>query len=386
MPWKVSPVSQIRLTLVHHVRSLHHSVTDAARQFGVSRKTANKWLAVYDRDPHNPLLDRSRRPLSCSPRHTDPVLEQTILQLRDRFNWGPRKLHAYLLAQGDTPLPSIRTFAAVLQRNGRIAANNLPDEQTTPLPLQRFERPAPNDLWQVDHKGPVEIQRRRLLPLSIIDDHSRYCLAFRPLPDKTLARAWDVLWDVFGEVGLPASILTDNAFNVMTPLSSVGIGWFDARLLCLGIQPIHGQPYHPQTQGKVERFHRTADRELIDFNARHDNELNFNTDLQAWREVYNHLRPHEAIGDQPPGSRWRPSQRPRPAKLPSPQYPSGSLVHRVAANGTIPVNKCRVMVGKGIIAQHVLIKHQDPGFVRIFYCQQEIRSLWIDQLQREKIN
>src|SRR4051812_30454056 len=96
MPWKVAPVSELRIALVHYVRTQHHSVADAAREFGVSRKTANKWLAVYDEHPDQQLLDRSRRP-GHSPDKTDDATEQLILQTRKRFNWGPRKIRAYLL-------------------------------------------------------------------------------------------------------------------------------------------------------------------------------------------------------------------------------------------------------------------------------------------------
>src|SRR5689334_20581342 len=245
MPWKVTPVSELRIALVHCVRTLGRSVAQAARDFDVSRKTANKWLAVYDADPARPLLDRSRRP-ARSPHKTDDALQQLILDTRKQFNWGPRKIHAYLLTR-QHELPSIRTVASILKRNGCVDPPTQP-----PGDLQRFQRPAPNDLWQIDHKGPIQVERRKLLPLSILDDHSRYCLAFEPLEDRTMARAWTVLWNVLGDVGLPNSILTDNAFNTMGIDRPVGLSWFDARLIRLGIRPIHGRPYHPQTQGKVE--------------------------------------------------------------------------------------------------------------------------------------
>src|SRR5205085_7174456 len=158
-------------------------------------------------------------------------------------------------------LPSARTCAAILARHGRVAG---PAAAAEP-PVQRFERDAPNQLWQVDHKGPVEVERRAVAPLTVIDDHSRYCLAFRPLDDKTMATAFAVLWDVFGDAGLPEAILSDNAFNT-TGVAAPGLSWFDSRLLRLGIRPAHGRPYHPQTQGKCERLNGTGAREFIYFN------------------------------------------------------------------------------------------------------------------------
>jgi transposase InsO family protein len=377
MPWKVTPVSELRIALVHCVRTLGRSVAQAARDFDVSRKTANKWLAVYDADPARPLLDRSRRP-GHSPHKTDDALEQLILDTRKQFNWGPRKIHAYLLAR-QHQLPSIRTVASILKRNGCI------DPPTTPAAdPQRFERPAPNDLWQIDHKGPIEVDRRKLLPLSILDDHSRYCLAFEPLEDRTMARAWTVLWNVLGDVGLPNSILTDNAFNTMGIDRPVGLSWFDARLIRLGIRPIHGRPYHPQTQGKVERLHGSANRELLFFNARRDCTDHFITDAHQWRQTYNHLRPHEALGDQPPVSRWRPSDRKRPDELPEPSYPDNSLLRKVCQEGIVRFAGCRILVGRGISSQFIRIE-EHAAELKIFYCHHQLRSLSTEQLTKDKV-
>jgi transposase InsO family protein len=377
MAWKVAPVSELRIALVHLVRTHHASVKHAAEVFGVSRKTAYKWLAVHAADPATPLVDRSRRPKRC-PAQTPIATEQQVLQVRRQFNWGPRKIRAYLQARGQL-LPSIRTVANILKRQGCIDPPPAPAAE-----LQRFERAAPNELWQIDHKGAVEVERRKLLPLSILDDHSRYLLAFEPLIDRTMARAWEVLWNVMGEVGMPASILCDNAFNTMGIDRPVGLSWFDARLIRVGIRPVHGRPYHPQTQGKVERMHGSANDELIYFNARRDCTQHFIADVHAWREVYNHLRPHEALGDCPPLSRWRPSDRKRPGHLPEPSYPQGSLLRKVCAEGIVRFGGCRILVGRGISSQMVAIEDHGQQ-LKIFYCQHQLRCLSTEQLLKDKV-
>src|SRR5438067_719031 len=169
MPWKEFPMHEQRSAFVHLVRSLYYSVSQAAREFGISRKTAHKWLARYKEDPDIPLLDRSRRP-SRSPARSDAVLEQKTLEVRKQFGWGPRKIRAYLINQKlhEGPLPSVRTFANILSRSGCIHP-----QSSDPSPSQRFERPEPNELWQVDHKGPVEVERQKVMPLTVLDDHSR---------------------------------------------------------------------------------------------------------------------------------------------------------------------------------------------------------------------
>jgi transposase InsO family protein len=365
MPWEVSPVSEIRLAFVHHVLTLRRPVAAACRDFGVSRTTAYKWLARYRAGPAQALADRPRRP-HHSPQQTPAVVEQAILEVRDRFGWGPRKIHAHLIAQG-AALPSARTVAAVLRRPGRVGAAPPP-----PDPPQRFERAAPNQLWQCDFKGRLEVGRRRVYPFTALDDHSRFLLALRPCLDQTMATAWAALWDAFGEFGLPDAVLCDNAFG--SPADAPGVSWFEARLLRLGIRPVHGRPYHPQTQGKVERLHGTLQRELWP-RARRDSLDHFAADLDAWRTaVYNPVRPHEALGDVPPLARWRPSDRRRPAQLPAVEYPPGSVLRKVSTVGDVRWRRYRILAGRGLVGEYVRVEEAD-GEVLLHYAATEIRRL-----------
>jgi transposase InsO family protein len=395
MPWKAPTVSELRFAFVHAVRSTGVPVARAARDFGVSRKTAFKWLKVYDAlaDPAAPaaaLRDRPRRPRR-SPARTPAAVEAAVVAVRDRRNWGPRKIHHYLLQQaardGLPPpvgLPSARTCAAILYRHGRVGVR--PPPPPDPSSLQRFERDRPNALWQVDFKGPLEVARRDTTPLAVVDDHSRYLLAYRPCADRTMATAWDVLWGVFGEVGLPEQLLADNGFRAQQGLAAgapaPGLGWFDARLLRLGVAPCHGRPYHPQTQGKVERLNGSSDRELNCFDARRDCDEHYAADCERWRGAYNALRPHEAIGDVPPVTRWRPSDRPRPRELPDAHsyYPAGAETRTVSTSGDVRVDGYRILCGRGITGQPVRIERRDKGLA-VFYCRKEIRNLSQDQLR-----
>ena len=134
--------------------------------------------------------------------------------------------------------------------------------------------------------------------------------------------AWTILWDAFGDAGLPEQLLSDNAFSTMGTSRPAGISWFDARLIRLGIRPSHGRAYHPQTQGKVERMHGSSVRELINFNARRDSPEHFRQDCNRWRSTYNNIRPHEALDDQTPASRWTPTPT-------QPNAPKRALERRV---------------------------------------------------------
>lgn len=376
MPWKVDPVPEQRIALVHAVRTAGLPVAEAARRYGVSRKTAFKWLARHDAEPDRPLADRPRRPRS-SPRRTAPDAEAAVLEARDRWGWGPRKLHALLKSQG-LPAPPARTIAEILRRHGRVAAAPAPGAPAPPP--QRFQRGSPNELWQLDFKGPIEVGRRRVVPLSVLDDHSRYLLALRPCTDLTHATVQAVLWDLFGDVGMPEQLLCDNAFSARN--TEVGLSAFDAWLIRLGIRPIHGRPRHPQTQGKVERFHGTLEREVWP-KARRDRLEHFAADLERWRPVYNAIRPHEAAGDEPPATRWRPSERARPSEVPELSYPPGSETRVVSQPGSIRWRRARILVGSGLIGQAVRVVETEDE-VEVYYGPHRTRVLARAQLEAHR--
>jgi transposase InsO family protein len=355
---------------------LGYSVAHACRDFGISRKTGYKWLHRARQQPATPLTDHSRRPHS-SPRRTPADLEQQILEVRDRFGWGGRKIRAFLRQQG-LDLPSRQTVQQVLRRHGRV-----PPPPKEPAPCQSFERSAPNHLWQLDFKGPIEVARQRLFPFVVLDDHSRYLLTLHPCTDCTMATAWDLLWQAFGDVGLPDSILCDNAFGTRGQ-NDLGVSWFEARLLRLDITPLHGRPYHPQTQGKCERLNGTLEAELWP-RIRRDSPAHFHEDLNHWRTaVYNTIRPHEALGDRPPLTRWRPSPRLRPATLPEVLYPSGTVLRKVMNRGDISWQGYRILVGAGLEGQYVRLEERDHELA-VFYARKQVRCLARAELTKDRI-
>jgi transposase InsO family protein len=366
MPWSTPTVSERRTALIHTVRTAGRPVAQVCRDFGVSRKTAYKWLARHAADPDAPPADRSRRP-HASPSRTATALADAVLAVRDQFGWGPRKIVAYL-RNHDRPAPPVRTAAAILRRNGRVRA---PTPQ--PAAAQRFERGTPNELWQLDFKGFVWVGRQKVYPLTVLDDHSRYLLAADPCTDQTMATAWAGLWRVFGEVGLPDAVLCDNAFGTHNP-GVPSVSWFEAQLLRLGVRPIHGRAYHPQTQGKVERFHGTLVREVWP-TIRRDTLAHFAADLARWRVgVYNAVRPHEALGDRPPVTRWQPSRRPRPAVLPAVEYPAGAVLRKVAGTGDITWHCARILVGRGLTGEWVRVEEADGDLV-VRYADHPVRRV-----------
>lgn len=217
----------------------------------------------------------------------------------------------------------------------------------------------------MDFKGHVACGTGRCHPLTVLDDHSRYNVVLRACADERTATVRDALEGAFREHGLPDRIAVDNGApwgngpgDRYTPL----VVW----LLRLGVDVSHSRPYHPQTLGKEERFHRTLKAEvlrtpLVDLA---DGEARFT----RWREVYNHERPHEALGGAVPASRYGPSSRPYPERLPEPIYLPGDLVRKVQMGGELSVHGRTIRVPKAFRGQHVALRptEQDGRFAVVF--------------------
>jgi transposase InsO family protein len=383
MPWEVGTMSELRWNFVQEVLVLKRSISASCRKYGISRKTGYKWLVRHRAETEAKLVDRSRRPRQ-SPRRTAPALEEEILQVRDRFGWGAPKIWAFLRnaaeAEGVEPgLPSERTIGNVLRRHGRVTT--CADEAATPP--QFFERSQPHELWQCDFKGPLEVERRRVHPFTVLDDHSRFLLALQVCWDVTMASAWNVLWSTFGEYGLPESLLCDGAFaggHAGVPTLS----WIEGRLIRLGIRPVHGRAYHPQTQGKVERLHGTLEREVWPY-VDTSSQARFGAAVEQWRcEVYNPLRPHEALSGRPPLSRFALSPRVRPATLPAAKYPAGTVLRKVSNGGDISWSGYRILVGAGLTGEAVRVEELENS-VCVSYLWKEIRRIPHGQLVRERL-
>jgi transposase InsO family protein len=303
------------------------------------------------------------------------------LVIRDQFGWGAPKIAAYLRNQDEVAgrvrrLPSERTIGNILRREGRIVR----PETAELAPPQFFERSVPHELWQCDFKGPLEVERKRVHPFTVLDDHSRYLLALKVCPDVQMKTAWQVLWATFGEYGLPEQLLCDGSF-AGSHAGLPTVSWIEGRLIRLGIRPVHGRCYHPQTQGKVERLHGTLEREVWQYVDRSDAK-SFAWAVERWRrEVYNPVRPHEALDGRPPLSRFAPSPRPRPARLPEVSYPAGSLLRKVANGGDISWRGYRLLVGAGLCGEVVRVEERDRA-VAVHYAWKEIRVVPHEQLRK----
>jgi transposase InsO family protein len=371
MPWKEVSTMSLRTEFVALAVQPGANIALLARRFGISRKTAYKWLGRAAAGGPDPLADRSRRP-HTSPARTAEPLEVLVLQLRDRHPaWGGRKLRARLRALGQPDVPAASTLTAILRRHGRLDG----PRAGRPRAWQRFEHAAPNDLWQMDFKGHFGLcGGGRCHPLTVLDDHSRYALALHACGDERTATVQAALTAVFHRHGLPRRMLMDNGSpwgddweHPWTPLTV----W----LLRLGVAVSHGRPYHPQTQGKDERFHRTLHAELLSrstFSDLADCQGRFD----PWRDVYNHERPHEALGLAVPASRYRVSPRAFPARLPPIAYDTTDTVRQVQDKGRFRFRGRTYQVSKAFRGYPIALRATgQDGVLGIWFCTQRLGYL-----------
>ena len=345
---------QCRQRLAYLVLSEGWSVSEACRDAGVSRATGHLWLDRAKAFGISGMSEVSKRPKRI-PRQTDVSIEEPLLALKaQRPRWGAKKLLAKLWPDG-API-CLRTADRILKRHGLVGTPGSPLAEP-----RRFERPSPNDLWQMDFKG---VGRSGYEAFSVVDDCSRFCLCFRPLPDLRSQTTFEALWDIFGEFGMPDRLFSDNGapFN---SVKSQGPTPLQAKLWLLGIPTSHGRPRHPQTQGKVERFHLTAEQELGPV-LRLADMSTVREAMASFREDYNWERPHEAIGLKVPGSRYTASTRIRPGKMPKHEIPEGAVSRKVDSSGMIVYKSRYYRAGSGLAREYVELREGPEGLVMFF--------------------
>jgi transposase InsO family protein len=371
MPWQGKSVMEQREDFVRLALAPCANVAELCRRFGISRSNAYKWLGRHRAEGREGLCDRTRRPRR-SPTRSPQRIEAEVLRIRDASNnaWGGRKIAKVMERSEAVGVPAVSTITEILRRHGRLERSS--DEH--PGPLQRFERSQPNELWQMDFKGHFALTQGRCHPLTVLDDHSRYSLTIVACGNEQDSTVRSRLVPVFRCYGLPFGMLMDN-----------GAPWGDAGhqphtifttwLMRLGIRVIHGRPFHPQTQGKDERFHRSLKAEVLNGNSLGDL-TQCQRAFDRWRQIYNHERPHQALAMATPAERYCASSRPFPEVLSPIEYGPDDIVRKVNANGDISFSARLFSVGKAFRGQPVALRPTaEDGVFTIHYCAHQLDRL-----------
>jgi transposase InsO family protein len=346
MPWLETDVRDQRIRFVVAASSPTANVKATCAAFGISRKTGYKWLGRHAAARSvSELADQSRRPHE-SPTRTSEAMTRRVVALRQAYGWAGEKLVPLLAAEGLAV--SARTIDRIIAREGLTRADVAPAAA-----LRRFTRAAPNELWQMDAKGHYPLGRgRRCHPLSIVDDHSRFAVGLYALETLHAGKVRAALIECFERYGVPAAMLMDHGTPWWGTTNEAGLSTLGVFLLKQGIRLLHGRVRHPQTQGKVERFHRTLGERLRWWGLPRDLR-GFTQALTAFRDEYNEVRPHEALGQEPPALHFRRSDRAYTARPAAWEYPCGSEVLRVDANGMITYRRRRFFVSEALRGEEV---------------------------------
>ena len=365
MPWrKTAPMDQRTQFIADHLRETQ-TITELCDRYGVSRKTGYKWIDRYLRLGPAGLEEHSRRP-HRAPNQTADEIVAAILEARHRHpGWGGKKLRALLQRRHPRwTLPGRSTVCDILSRHGLVPTRRSrrrighPGRPTTSMG-------APNAVWCADYKGQFKTgDGRYCYPLTVTDGFSRYLLGCQGLGSTAGPEAQPVFTRLFKEYGLPLRIRTDNgvpfATTTLARLSKLSAWW-----VRLGILPEFIEPGRPDQNGRHERMHRTlkAATTRPAAGSLGAQQRRFN----AFREEFNHVRPHEALEQQTPAACYHPSPRPMPTRLPPLEYPDHFEVRYVSANGGIRWNHRWVNVSTVCVGEYVGLEEIDDGIWNVYF-------------------
>ena len=363
MGWKTMDIRQQRVEFVVLAARKEKPFSQLCEEFEISRPTGYLWCKRYRAGGVEGIAEQSRKP-HASPARTGKTVEEQVLALRQRYpDWGARKLRVLLEQTGHKLAAS--TVHRILRRHDLVRDRPLGSRE-----CRRFERNHPNELWQMDFKGPRG-WNQEVGPLSILDDHSRYLIGLRALGSTQAEPVREQLEEIFLGCGVPQAMLMDHGIPWWGPRSPLGLTKISVWLMQQGIKLYRSGVRHPQTQGKVERFHGTLLRSL-------DSRQMWKQGTQKWlddyRWEYNHVRPHEALGMKTPAKVWKPSARkyqPNPASW---QYPPGAVLRKVDSDGKLHVDGLQWHFSRALSQQWVQIITMEQR-VLVYYCTTLIREL-----------
>jgi transposase InsO family protein len=368
MAWRTESVMDQRVEFVLRAKEGEEAIAELCREYGISRPTGYLWLQRYQQvGSVTGLAERSRRPAQ-SPQRTSAEIETAVLAVRDKTGWGGPKIAKVLAQQGVQIAPA--TAQRILKRSGRVLKPKV--GKTT----KRFEKAECNELAQMDFKGEYTMAGEKCYPLSFLDDCSRYCHGLWPLPGTGGEGVKQTLAGYFAAHGVPLSILMDHGTPWYSTTNQHGLTWLSVWLLKQGVVLRYSGVGHPQTQGKVERFHQT-----LKARTRHRGAPTTMGEWERWavefRHEYNHERPHESLGMKTPAEVYQPvNLRPYQEQPRDWEY-SGGTVKRLNTQGMLYYRRQTYFVSEALAAEHVRVDELD-GKLLVTFRHMTVREIEIN--------
>lgn len=364
MPWKEtnSMNEKIKFIAAHLERDV--SFSELCERFRISRKTGYKWVARYESDGVEALEEKSRRPFGHPGAISREIVDRILAVRKKHPRWGPKKLVVVLRRQDSRlSLPATSTVGEILKREGLIKPKRR-RQRSAPMSEKLRKYQHPNAIWCADFKGHFPVDGKRCHPLTITDGYSRYLLVCEALKKPCFEPTKEAFERAFREYGLPDVIRTDNGspFSSLAPggLSKLAVWWIK-----LGIHPERIEPGKPQQNGRHERMHSTLKAETArpPRNKLQAQRIAFT----KFKREYNFERPHEALEQEVPASRYRPSLKPFPKKVPEIEYAPGLRVERAYPNGVISIGRSQWYISGCLANEYIGLERISDSAWKVFF-------------------
>jgi transposase InsO family protein len=379
---KVVSMEELKLEVLLEPERTGVSVAEVCRRRGISRASYYRYRRRYLEQGVDGLEPRSRRPRG-SPGQIEAELEVEIVTLRKRHpRWGARRIHAELARAGIEP-PAVATIHRALRRNHLVA----PQPPRRRKASKRFEREDCNDLWQIDGTQVALAGGAPVWVVDCLDDHARFLLAAIAVDGPTGEAAWACFLAASAAYGLPRQLLSDNHLSFTGRLYGLEVA-FERKLAEVGVELINAAPAHPQTLGKLERFHRTLKEWLADEGPALDLER-LQLLLDRFRAYYNGERPHQGIGNMTPAQRYLPGPT---AETPlgqlalaesdkRPRYPPYSITRKVDPRGVVGYDGLGIIIPRRYAGAAVRVV-EIGELLHVYLGEELIRALAPDRTKR----
>lgn len=374
MSWECKTVEEQRREFAEAAKETKN-FSALCREFGITRKTGYKWVERYKENAD--LSDKSRKPFTVTNRTPIETEERIVVLRAENPGWGAKKLKEVLERQG-YEIPCVKTVNNILNRYGCISAEESRKHQA----FTRFEKEHCNEMWQTDFKGEFRMaDNNYCYPLNIFDDHSRFVIKIAPAL-STANKVIPAFRSAFCEYGMPNSVLSDNGAQFAG--FRQGYTRFEKWLMNHDVLPIHGRIKHPQTQGKIERFHRTMQEELLKHTVM-ENIDDANNKFQLWREKYNNIRPHEALGMKCPAEVYIPSNRAYSDEVSPYEYGGQFHVIKVNSWGYARFDKWQVYLSETMINEYIEFR-PNPHGDSFIVCYRNFKIAEVNTLSGKLLN
>jgi len=369
MSWKETNKVEQRQEFINRMLTEKISFTKLCEEFEISRKTGYKWKQRFDEGGYSRLKDVSKKPHNNSNEVNEDDIIRIIQMKSAHKNWGPKKIKSLLEGEyRQTDVPSISSIYRILSKAELVEKKRKKRVDTSAETLRNMIQPEePNDVWSVDFKGWWKNSKgERVNPLTIRDEKSKYIIDIQVLKTQGLEGVKEVFEKVFHTYGLPKIIRSDNGTPFAASRSLMGLSRLSAWWVSLDILPDRIDPGKPYQNGAHERMHRDMKKEIQKYQT---GELEvIQNVLTEWKNEYNEVRPHEALGMKVPASVYTKSVNKYMGDIDEFIYPTGMDTRKIMRSGMISIKGKEIIVANVLEGYRVGLDNVDDNLFKVWLC------------------